>query len=221
MVVIYFQGWRVDLPVIPKAPGQQGTYPIKLFIRRTCLSSCRRRWSATCISSRCYNRYPGVFLIGLIASGARRRATASDGAGRRHRSLISPPRSRRWRSSTTRSRGLLHHLHPRVVRRLLDDVDRGVRFLCSHVAKQPRDQPDGHEGHRDLALVHTLRPIHPAGGARSAACASARSLLLLICWARSAPHPDLARGDDYLPVLRDVLEGAGRVGGSDVGDYRR
>ncbi|CAN0474127.1 unnamed protein product, partial [Ectocarpus sp. 8 AP-2014] len=32
IVVIYFQGWRVDLPVkYQKYRGQQGTYPIKLF----------------------------------------------------------------------------------------------------------------------------------------------------------------------------------------------
>jgi protein transport protein SEC61 subunit alpha len=32
VVVIYFQGWRVDLPVkYQKYRGQQGTYPIKLF----------------------------------------------------------------------------------------------------------------------------------------------------------------------------------------------
>ena len=32
LVVIYFQGWRVDLPVkYQKHRGQQGTYPIKLF----------------------------------------------------------------------------------------------------------------------------------------------------------------------------------------------
>jgi len=31
-IVIYFQGWRVDLPVkYQKFRGQQGTYPIKLF----------------------------------------------------------------------------------------------------------------------------------------------------------------------------------------------
>ena len=31
-IVIYFQGWRVDLPVkYQKYRGQQGTYPIKLF----------------------------------------------------------------------------------------------------------------------------------------------------------------------------------------------
>jgi protein transport protein SEC61 subunit alpha len=32
LVVIYFQGWRVDLPVkYQKYRGQSGTYPIKLF----------------------------------------------------------------------------------------------------------------------------------------------------------------------------------------------
>merc|ERR1719322_631191 len=68
-IVIYFQGFRVDLPVkYQKHRGQQGTYPIKLFytsnmpiILQTALVS-----NLYFLSQMLYNRYPGVFLIGLI-----------------------------------------------------------------------------------------------------------------------------------------------------------
>ena len=96
VVVIYFQGWRVDLPVkYQKHKGQQGTYP----------SSCSYvehayhltgRWSATCISSSqmLHNRYPDVFLIGLIGKWGKKEgygeATVPVGGIAYY---ISPPRS--------------------------------------------------------------------------------------------------------------------------------
>merc|ERR1719213_734230 len=69
LVVIYFQGFRVDLPVKYRSQrGMQGSYPIKLFytsnmpiILQTALVS-----NLYFLSQMLYNRYPGVFLIGLI-----------------------------------------------------------------------------------------------------------------------------------------------------------
>merc|ERR1711937_655812 len=49
VVVIYFQGWRVDLPVkYQKYRGQQGNYPIKLSTHRTCPSSSKQPLFPTC-----------------------------------------------------------------------------------------------------------------------------------------------------------------------------
>ena len=69
LVVIYFQGFRVDLPVRSKrARGQQGSYPIKLFytsnmpiILQSALVS-----NLYFISQLLYKRYGGNFLVQLL-----------------------------------------------------------------------------------------------------------------------------------------------------------
>lgn len=69
LVVIYFQGFRVDLPVRNKrARGQQGSYPIKLFytsnmpiILQSALVS-----NLYFISQLLYKRYGGNFLVQLL-----------------------------------------------------------------------------------------------------------------------------------------------------------
>ncbi len=69
IVVIYFQGWRVDLPVkYQKYRGQQGVYPIKLFytsnmpvILQTALVS-----NLYFLSQLMYNRYSGNVLVRLL-----------------------------------------------------------------------------------------------------------------------------------------------------------
>merc|ERR1712160_1777 len=69
VIVIYFQGWRVDLPVkYQKYRGQQGNYPIKLFytsnmpiILQTALVS-----NLYFVSQLLYNRAPTNVLVRLL-----------------------------------------------------------------------------------------------------------------------------------------------------------
>jgi len=69
LVVIYFQGFRVDLPVKnTKQRGQQGSYPIKLFytsnipiILQTALVS-----NLYFFSQLLYKRFGGFFLVNLL-----------------------------------------------------------------------------------------------------------------------------------------------------------
>jgi len=69
LVVIYFQGFRVDLPVRNKrSRGQQGNYPIKLFytsnmpiILQSALVS-----NLYFISQLLYKRYGANFLVQLL-----------------------------------------------------------------------------------------------------------------------------------------------------------
>jgi len=69
LVVIYFQGWRVDIPVkYVKSRGQEGKYPIKLFytsnmpiILQTALVS-----NLYFLSQLLYNRYSGNVLVRLL-----------------------------------------------------------------------------------------------------------------------------------------------------------
>ena len=67
--MVYFQGFRVDLPLRYKnARGQSGTYPIKLFytsnmpiILQTALVS-----NLYFVSQLLHKRYPNNFLVGLF-----------------------------------------------------------------------------------------------------------------------------------------------------------
>jgi preprotein translocase subunit SecY len=69
LIVIFFQGWRVDLPVkYAKHRGQQGKYPIKLFytsnmpiILQTALVS-----NLYFLSQLLYNRYSTNILVRLL-----------------------------------------------------------------------------------------------------------------------------------------------------------
>lgn len=71
MIVIYLQGFRVDLPIkYAKARGQQGSYPIKLFytsnmpiILQSALVS-----NLYFFSQMLYKRYPSNFLVNLFGS---------------------------------------------------------------------------------------------------------------------------------------------------------
>lgn len=99
LVVIYFQGFRVDLPVkYTKYRGQQGSYPIKLFytsnipiILQTALVS-----NLYFFSQLLYKRYPSNILVQLIG-----RWQDYDGTGSASQSVpvgglayyVSPPTS--------------------------------------------------------------------------------------------------------------------------------
>lgn len=69
LVVIYFQGWKVELPIkFAKGRGQKSKYPIKLFytsnmpvILQTALVS-----NLYFLSQMLYNRYGGNFLVRLF-----------------------------------------------------------------------------------------------------------------------------------------------------------
>merc|ERR1711907_397386 len=70
-IVIYFQGFRVDLPIKhQQSRGQQSTYPIKLFytsnmpiILQTALVS-----NLYFMSQLVYKRFPKNIVVGLIGS---------------------------------------------------------------------------------------------------------------------------------------------------------
>ena len=81
VIVIYFQGWRVDLPVkYQKYRGQQGNYPIKLFytsnmpiILQTALVS-----NLYFVSQLLYNRAPTNILVRLLGTWQEREGQAGN-----------------------------------------------------------------------------------------------------------------------------------------------
>merc|ERR1712151_585910 len=162
VVVIYFQGWRVDLPVkYQKYRGQQGSYPIKLFytsnmpiIFQTALVS-----NLYFVSQLLYNRAPSNILVCLLGTWTKVEGQAIPVGGIAY--YISPPQS---------------------FAEIIYDPFHAVFYLifiltsCAlfsktwievsgasarDVAKQLRDNQMVMKGHRDSALIHVLNRYIP------------------------------------------------------------
>jgi len=181
VVVIYFQGWRVDLPVkYQKYRGQQGTYPIKLFytsnmpiILQTALVS-----NLYFVSQLLHNRAPTNILVKLLG-------TWSDGDG--------------GGGTTIPVGGIAYYISPpHSFSEILFDPFHAVFYLvfiltsCAvfsktwievsgasarDVAKQLRDAQMVMKGHRDSALVHVLNKYIPTAAAFGGMCIGALTVI--------------------------------------------
>jgi protein transport protein SEC61 subunit alpha len=181
VIVIYFQGWRVHLPVkYQKYRGQEGSYPIKLFytsnmpmILQTALVS-----NLYFVSQLLYNRAPTNILVRLLGKwqevdGSRGQKIPVGGIAY----YISPPRS---------------------FQEILYDPFHAVFYIvfiltaCAifsktwievsgasarDVAKQLRDNQMVMKGHRDSALIHVLNRYIPTAAAFGGMCIGALSII--------------------------------------------
>jgi protein transport protein SEC61 subunit alpha len=181
LIVIYFQGWRVDLPVkYAKYRGQQGKYPIKLFytsnmpiILQTALTS-----NLYFLSQLLYNRYSGNILVRLLGVWKEMK----DNPGQ------SLPVS-----------GLAYYISPpQSFGELIRDPIHAVFYLifiltsCAlfsktwievsgqspkDVAKQLLEQQMTLKGHRKNSLYHELNRYIPAAAAFGGMCIGLLSIL--------------------------------------------
>jgi protein transport protein SEC61 subunit alpha len=181
IVVVYFQGWRVDLPVkYQKYRGQQGTYPIKLFytsnmpiILQTALVS-----NLYFLSQLLYNRYSTNFLVRLLGrwqdvEGMSGQSVPVGGLAY----YISPPQ--------TLSDILRDPLHAMFYFSFI--LTACALFSktwievsgssAKDVAKQLRDQQMVIKGHRDAAIVHVLNRYIPTAAAFGGMCIGTLSIL--------------------------------------------
>merc|ERR1712070_1054861 len=181
VVVIYFQGWQVNLPVkYQKYRGQEGTYPIKLFytsnmpiILQTALVS-----NLYFVSQLLYNRAPTNVLVRLLGQwqdveGSMGQKIPVGGIAY----YISPPTS---------------------FAEIIYDPFHAVFYLtfiltaCAlfsktwievsgasarDVAKQLRDNQMVMKGHRDSALIHVLNRYIPTAAAFGGMCIGALSVI--------------------------------------------
>jgi len=180
VVVIYFQGWRVDLPVkYQKYRGQQGTYPIKLFytsnmpiILQTALVS-----NLYFVSQLLYNRAPTNILVRLLGTWQ-----DVEGGG-----------------NTMPVGGIAYYISPpHSFAEIIYDPFHAVFYLvfiltsCAifsktwievsgasarDVAKQLRDSQMVMKGHRDSALVHVLNKYIPTAAAFGGMCIGALTVI--------------------------------------------
>ena len=69
LVVIYFQGFRVEIPIkSSKLRGQQGTYPVKLFYTSNMPIMLQSALVSNVyfLSQLLYNKFPNNFLVKLL-----------------------------------------------------------------------------------------------------------------------------------------------------------
>lgn len=182
VVVIYFQGFRVDLPIKnSKARGQQGSYPIKLFytsnipiILQTALVS-----NLYFVSQLLYRNFSGNLLVGLF--GKWRDVQGMGG-----------------QSQAIPIGGLAYYVSPPAnLAELVADPFHTVFYLtfilstCAFfsktwievsgssardVAKQLRDQQMVMKGHRESSLVKQLNRYIPTAAAFGGLCIGALSV---------------------------------------------
>jgi len=182
-VVIFFQGFRVDLPVKhQKQKGQQGTYPIKLFytsnipiILQSALVS-----NLYFFSQMLWKRFPGNFLIGLFGTW---------------RELEGP----QYSGHSIPVAGLVYYMSPPPnLTELFRDPLHTVLYLlfvlssCAlfsktwiqvsgsapkDVAKQLRDQQMVMRGHRESSLIKQLYRYIPTAAAFGGLCIGALSVM--------------------------------------------
>jgi protein transport protein SEC61 subunit alpha len=184
IVVIYFQGWRVDLPVKyqkyrGQAGTQAGTYPIKLFytsnmpiILQTALVS-----NLYFVSQLLYNRAPTNILVRLLGKWQ-----DTEGEG-----------------PTIPVGGIAYYISPPTsFAEIIYDPFHAVCYLifiltaCAlfsktwievsgasarDVAKQLRDNQMIMKGHRDSALIHVLNRYIPTAAAFGGMCIGALSVI--------------------------------------------
>lgn len=181
IIVIYFQGFRVDLPIkYQKFRGQQGTYPIKLFytsnmpiILQTALVS-----NLYFISQLMYKKFSGNFLVRLLGIW-------QDVEGNAGQSVPVG--------------GLAYYMSaPNSMAQILFDPIRFIIYVifilgsCAvfsktwievsgssarDVAKQLRDQQMVMKGHRDTSIVNVLNRYIPTAAAFGGMCIGALTML--------------------------------------------
>ena len=181
LIVIFFQGWRVDIPIkFANSRGQGGKYPIKLFytsnmpiILQTALVS-----NLYFLSQLLYNRYSGNILVRLLGVWKEQKDNPGNSipvSGLAY--YISPP--------TTMAEVMADPIH--VVLYLIFILTSCAIFSKTwievsgsspkDVAKQLRDQQMVMKGYRNTSIVSELNRYIPAAAAFGGMCIGLMSVL--------------------------------------------
>jgi len=183
IVVIYFQGFRVDLPVkSQRQRGQQGSYPIKLFytsnipiILQTALIS-----NLYFLSQLLFRRFPENIFVNLLGQWRESGHPSSHGQSIPVGGLayyVSPP------TSFTEMLGDPFHALFYLTFVLTSCALFSKTWIevsgssAKDVAKQLRDQQMVMRGHRDTSLVKELQRYIPTAAAFGGLCIGALSVL--------------------------------------------
>ena len=181
LILIYFQGWRVDLPLkYAKYRGQQGKYPIKLFytsnmpiILQTALVS-----NLYFLSQLLYNRYGGNILVRILGVWKELKENPGNSvpvSGIAY--YISPPQT-----LAEIGRDPIHAIFYMIFILASCALFSKTWIEVSgsspkDVAKQLRDQQLILKGHRNNSIVHELNRYIPAAAAFGGMCIGALTVL--------------------------------------------
>ncbi|BFZ61172.1 translocon subunit [Saitoella coloradoensis] len=175
-VVIYLQGFRVEIPVKSnRFRGQRGTYPVKLFYTSNMPLMLQSALTSNIflVSQMLWNRFPDNILVRLLGAWDAREGTAQLRAVSGLAYYMSPPLS--------------------LKEALLDPVHTAIYisfmlFACAlfsktwievsgssprDVAKQLKDQQMVIAGHREQSMYKELRRVIPTAAAFGGACIGA------------------------------------------------
>jgi len=178
-VVIFFQGFRVDVPVkYQKIRGQMGTYPIKLFytsntpvILQTALVS-----NLYFFSQLLYKRFKGNFLVGFLGMWQEVEFSGQSVPVGGISYYISPPRSFTdvWEDPI---HFVLYSAFVLTACALFSRAWVEVSGTSARdVAKQLRDQNMMMKGYRDADLPRVLNRYIPTAAAFGGACTGALTI---------------------------------------------
>ncbi|KAK9387938.1 SecY subunit domain-containing protein [Lipomyces mesembrius] len=179
LVVIYLQGFRVEIPVKSnRARGPYGTYPVRLFYTSNLPIMLQSALTSNIfiISQILFNRFPDTFLVRLLGVWE-----ATSGSAQLH--AVS---------------GLAYYMQPplNIAEALVDPIKTViyVAFILTacalfsktwieisgssprDVAKQLKDQDLVMAGHREASMYKELKKIIPTAAAFGGACIGALSV---------------------------------------------
>eukprot|EP01105_Mastigella_eilhardi_P009823 TRINITY_DN2299_c1_g1_i2.p1 TRINITY_DN2299_c1_g1~~TRINITY_DN2299_c1_g1_i2.p1 ORF type:complete len:410 (-),score=108.32 TRINITY_DN2299_c1_g1_i2:75-1304(-) len=173
LVVVFFQGFRVELPVrSQQVHGQQGTYPIKLFytsnipiILQTAMVS--NLYFMSQVVYRRYGEYPFVSLFGQWESmGAQGQSVPVGGLAY----YLSPPTSL-WSVVQDPIHGFIYIAFVLTTCAVFSKTWIEVSGTSAKdVAKELREKKMYLPGHRDTSLLHHLNRYIPTAAALGGLC---------------------------------------------------
>ena len=178
-IVIYFQGFRVELPVKSnKMRGHVGTYPIKLFYTSNMPIMLQSAMTSNIyfISQLLYTRFPDNIFIRLLGVWEPFEGTSQMHATSGLAYFISPPRN--W------SNAIADPLHFFIY---VSFILSACAFLSKtwievsgssprDVARQLKDQQMTLRGHRDASMYKELKRLIPTAAAFGGMCIGALSI---------------------------------------------
>ena len=179
-IVIYFQGFRVEIPVKSnKMRGQQGTYPIKLFYTSNMPIMLQSALTSNIffVSQFLYNRFPENFLVRLLGVWEPFEGTSQMHATKGFVHFLSPPKS-----FTGAFMDPFHFMvyvsFTLTMCAFLSKTWIEVSGSSARdVARQLKEQQMVMRGHRESSMYKELKRIIPTAAAFGGLCIGALSIV--------------------------------------------
>ena len=179
-IVIYLQGFRVEIPVKSnRMRGQQGTYPIKLFYTSNMPIMLQSALVSNIffISQMLFKRFPTNFIIRMLGVWQNEEGVPQDAATAGFAYYISPPHSIADAGKDP-LRFAVYVVFMLTACAMFSKTWIEVSGSSPRdVAKQLKDQQLVIRGHRDVSMYKELKRIIPTAAAFGGLCIGALSVV--------------------------------------------